>query len=33
MTLGITLDSTVKYLLFAASDGDLSFNIFGMEYA
>jgi hypothetical protein len=33
MTLGLTLDPTVKYLLFAASDGDLSFNVFGMEYA
>lgn len=33
MTLGITLDTTVKYLLFAASNANLSFNVFGMEYA
>jgi hypothetical protein len=31
MTLGLTLDSTVKYLLFTGSDPDLSFNVFGME--
>jgi len=33
MTLGLTLDSTVKYLLFTASNPNISFNVFGMEIA
>lgn len=32
-TIGLTLDDTVKYLLFGADNADVSFNVFGMEYA
>ena len=31
MTLGLTLDSTNKYLLFNGDSANLSFNVFGME--
>lgn len=31
MSLGLTLDSTVKYLMVAASNANFTFSVFGME--
>lgn len=31
MTLGVTVDSTIKYIMFAGSHASLSFSVFGAE--